>query len=137
MPPASEKEQYLWNFLFTVAFIATISVLAYILYSDQKIRPVPLFDFALLVLATFRLIRLFMHDHITNYIRDFFNTFEAGPGKTISILLSCPWCTGVWMAFFISFFYFLTPFFWYPLFVIALAGAGTIAEIIVERIMRD
>ncbi|MEK9154878.1 MAG: DUF1360 domain-containing protein [Patescibacteria group bacterium] len=130
------KEQYIWNFIFTVVFIALAAILTGFLYSKNKVFPISYFDFLLLALAIFRLTHLFVYDHITDYIRDYFEKFEKGPRKTISVMIHCPWCTGIWIALTVSTFYFLFPFSWYLIFVFALAGIGTLVEEIGLRIMR-
>jgi hypothetical protein len=132
------KDQIIWNFIFTVAYLFLIFISGWILYSLNRLPiSIGIFDFFILSLATFRLIRLFVYDYITKYIRDYLGKFESGPGKTIFNLLDCPWCTGVWMALFTSFFYFLTPFAWYPLFLLAIAGMATYLQLIILKIGKD
>jgi len=69
-----------------------------------------------------------------DFVRAFFKRFETGPGRTISKLLGCPWCTGVWLALFTTFLYFLTPFVWYGYLAIALAGLGSFIQILINRL---
>ncbi|MDP3958218.1 MAG: DUF1360 domain-containing protein, partial [bacterium] len=122
---------------------------------------IPLLDFFLIVLAIFRLIRLFSYDKITQFLRDFLYDFEelpagraigaGGPGdrgegvrvkqkplrgirRTILELLDCPWCTGVWIALFVVFFYFYTPYFWFPLLILAVSGVATFLQLTANMI---
>lgn len=135
MSDNNSNEQYFWNFAYSVLFVALI-VGAIYYFNSQKILPrtMPLFDFIILILTTFRLVRLFVYDSITNFIRGHFKQYEQGPGKTMRNLLGCPWCTGIWMAFFASFAYFATPLAWYPLLILALAGAATFIQITILKI---
>lgn len=99
------------------------------------------FDFFILVLASFRLTRLFVYDKITQFVRDFFQRttlvdgvivrekYGRGPLRTLSDLLDCPWCTGVWVALPVIFFYFYTPFAWYPLLLLAVTGFATFIQL--------
>jgi hypothetical protein len=131
------KNAAFWNFIFTIFYAALVAGSLYFLKIDGKLEnEFTILDFFLLGLATFRMTHLLVYDHITGYIRDYFSKFEKGPGHTISNLLSCPWCTGIWMALVASFFYFLTPLTWYIIFIVALAGLATFFEIIILRIDR-
>lgn len=133
-----DKNKAFWNFFFSLVYAALVFLWVEILYSQNKLpHSIPVFDFILVVLAVFRLTHLFVYDYITGYIREFFGKFQNGPGKTVANLLSCPWCTGVWVALWVSFFYFLTPIVWYVIFIIAVGGAGTFIDIAAERIMRE
>lgn len=139
MPDSPQnKNKAIWNFVFSLFYGALVAASILILYSENKLpHSIPLFDFFLICVAVFRLTHLFVYDYITGYIRQFFEKFESGPGKTIANLLSCPWCTGIWVGLFVSFFYFLTPIAWYIIFIIAVAGMGTFIEITAGRIMRE
>lgn len=129
------NDQYFWNFAYSVLFVALIGASVYYLKTSNKLPlTIPVFDFILLILATFRLIRLFVYDSVTSFIRDHFEQYEKGPGKTTRHLLDCPWCTGIWMALFVSFVYFATPLAWYPLLVLAIAGAATFIQITIYKI---
>ena len=108
-------------------------------------RSIPLSDFLLITLATFRLTRLFVYDKITLWLRDLFIEkietstegvifvervgFVNGPRRTISDLLNCPWCISVWFALLITFFYFLSPLAWFFILVLALSGVGALLQL--------
>jgi uncharacterized membrane protein YhdT len=127
-----------WNFIFTLFYAALVAAWILILYSQNKLpHSIPVFDFIIIGIATFRLTHLLVYDYITGYIREYFGKFETGPGRTIANLLSCPWCTGIWVALGVSFFYFITDIAWYVIFIIAVAGVGTFIEITASRIMRE
>ena len=129
------KEQKIWSFIFTLIYAGLIFSTGYILLGQNRLpTSISTFDLFIVAFATFRLIRLLVYDYIMKYIRDYFEQFQTGPGRTVADLLSCPWCTGVWMALLVAFFYFLTPLAWYPLFLFALAGMGTYLQLIIIRI---
>ncbi len=137
MDEPQTKNKAFWNFIFTIIYAALFAASLYFLNIGGKLKSqIKIFDFFLLGLAVFRLTHLFVYDFITGYIREYFAKFQKGPGKTISNLLSCPWCTSIWMALLVGFFYFLTPYAWYAIFVIALAGIAIFFEIIILRIDR-
>jgi len=132
------KEQNIWHILSTLIFLILLIFSVIFLSSLGKFpKPVPVFDFFLMALAIFRLTHLFVYDFIMSFVRDYFNKFKTGPFKTISNLLSCPWCTGIWVALIVGFSYFLTPYTWYLILIIALAGVGSFIELISQRLMRS
>lgn len=144
----SVNDQDFWNFVFTLLFAGFFLLLLWILFLVHGELPqsIGLFDALLIVLATFRLTRLFVYDKITRFVRNAFLKHEEtytregvtyltyieyaqGPRRTISDLLGCPWCFGVWSALVVSFFYFLTPIAWLPIFILAVAGLGTFVQL--------
>ncbi len=102
-------------------------------------------DFLILILASFRLTHLLVFDEIASFIRKPFITviFEedelgrkeetlqikgTGIRHFIGSMLSCYWCTGVWVSLGVVFLYFYIPVL-YPLFIVlAVAGAAAIIE---------
>lgn len=109
--------------------------------------------FLLLGLASFRLTRLIITDKITYFLRKPFieeveeenengemETYVLIKGKGLrgwfGELLSCHWCTGIWVAAGLFFFFYLYPFAGKPMLVIlAAAGLAGIIESIVNRII--
>lgn len=133
----SKKDTYFWHIIFTLGFLTLFALTVILLYNLGKFpRSMPVFDFIILGLAVFRLTHLFVYDYIMNFVRDYFARFDRGPGKSVSNLLSCEWCTGIWMALFVLFIYFLSFYAWYFILAIALAGVGTFLDIVARRIMR-
>lgn len=130
------EEQHIWNFLYSVAFLVFVALLIQVLYKKLGGLPtsIPFFDAVLITLATFRLIRLFVYDRITKWFRDLFVGFSKGPLKTMSDLLGCPWCIGVWAGVVVSFFYFLSPMAWFFIFVLAVAGVATLLQLLSNMI---
>jgi hypothetical protein len=127
--------QAFWHNFFSGLYLALVVLVTIYLDASRKLtKNIPLFDFFLLILATFRLIRLFVYDSVTGHIRSYFGKFEKGARKELSMLINCPWCTGIWMGLFVSSIYFLTPFSWFFIFILALAGAGSSFQIIMRRI---
>ena len=138
MPKLLEDEQDKWNMVSSVIFLILVILLTF--YLKGHIRPdyhISPYDFTLLILATFRLVRLFTFDSVTGYIRRYLAGFEKGPRKTLSNLINCPWCTGVWMSLVTTFVYFVIPYSWIFILILALAGAGSFIQIIIWRVGLD
>jgi hypothetical protein len=120
-----------WNILFIVFFIA-VAVLGIDWLADRRqLFIVGPWEFTLLALATFRLTRLFTYDHITDFVRGWFrgapeDSFRA----TVSGLLNCPWCTGLWFAFLTVFCFFATPYAYPFVLVLAVAGVASLVQLL-------
>lgn len=142
-----KDDQGLWNFIFSLIFLGQIALAMFVLFETNRMPThIPLFDFAIIVLATYRLTRLFVYDKITQFVRNWFLDQVAvvddlgqvtvvrekparGPRLTLSELLDCPWCFGIWAALAVSFLYFLSYFAWYPIFMLAVAGLATFVHL--------
>ncbi len=122
---------HFWYTVFSLFFFLE-AVLAITHLASLDLLPtwIPMFDFFLLTLATFRLTRLFVYDSTTAFIRGWFyghskTTFLG----TLNTLINCPWCTGLWLGFLTAYFYFLTPYAWFFILFLAVAGLGTMVQI--------
>ena len=143
-----KNDQHLWNFLFSVLFAGLIALSVYYL-TGRGLLPssVSLFDSVLIIFAVFRVTRLFVSDRITLFIRDIFlrsrvikdeqgtvlverTSYKTGPFRTIHELLDCPWCIGVWVSLAVIFSYLVFPFAWYVIFFLAVAGAGSLMQLL-------
>ncbi|MGM7636165.1 DUF1360 domain-containing protein [Bacillus sp. Hm123] len=112
-------------------------------------------EMLIFILASFRLTRLMVFDEITELLRrPFFvevmektgngelETFivpkEKGVVGFLGRLLSCYWCTGVWVAAFWVLFYFCFPLIAEPLLLIfAIAGGAALVETVVQYLIKD
>lgn len=138
-------DQYFWNFVFALFFLTITGTMAVIVLSPDVYKPLPTFtpmDLVLIVLATHRLIRLFVYDVITKFFREQFYDAETnkrgevmlykpphGPRRTLADLLSCPWCFGVWAAAVTVFLYAVTPYTYYFVLLLAVASVATTLQL--------
>jgi hypothetical protein len=149
-----KDDQNFWNILYSIFFIVVACVMIRSLYVTNGHLPtsIPLFDLGLIVLATFRLTRLFVYDKITRFLRDMFQHAEEeytqegvtyfrkvertnGPFRTAYELLICPWCFSIWAALFVTYAYFArTQLFWLPILILAISGVATAIQILVNMI---
>jgi hypothetical protein len=124
-----------WNLIFSVVFALMVLWGTFWLTDNGLITAVPTGDFILMALAVMRLTRLVVYDHIFAFVRDLFSdTHPHTLRGTIHRLMNCPWCTGLWFAFFVPFFYFATPYAWFIIFVLALAAIGSFIQILANLI---
>lgn len=135
MPKLLEKDQDFWHLISSTVFIVLVILLTYYLKITNKIRyDISIFDFTILILATFRLVRLLTYDSVTDYIRKYLDQFPGGWRKNVCDLINCPWCTGVWMSLFVMFLYLAVPYSWIFILILALAGAGTFIQILIWKV---
>ena len=141
-------DQYFWNFVFSLFFIALVVFAAIVLDSVgyKTIEDLEVIDYVLMILASFRLIRLFVYDKITAFFREQFYDAEvsrkevrlvkpeSGPRRTVLELLICPWCFGIWATALVVFFYMLTPIFWYPILFLALSSVASALQVTMNMI---
>ena len=141
-------DQYFWNFVFTMFFLVMIIMGVIILDSEARIAPgeLTVFDISLMVLATFRLIRLFAYDGIAKFFREQFWDAEKtktgyvlskpakGPRRTLADLFGCPWCLGMWFGATVTFFYLWTAYAYLPVLILAISAVASSLQIAVNWI---
>jgi len=126
----------MWNFLLSVFFVI---VLAAAILEMKEVRggflvSVPPFDAIMMTFATFRITRLIVYDRITLWFRELFIGRTSAFMTVAADLLHCPWCIGVWSALIVVFCYFVFPWAWSVIFFLALAGAGSLLQVIANGI---
>lgn len=146
---ANIKEQALWNALFSLLFLI-LAVLFFWGLTDGLDRfgwlylATPI-DFVLIALATFRIIRLVTFDKIFAFVRNAFmveqvdGTYtkpDAGIHRTISEIMECLWCTGLWAALFATTLYFCGDIGRFIVLIFAIAAVGSFLQIFSQMIGR-
>lgn len=124
-----------WNFLFSIFFVV---VLVGALWYMREVRGgflvyVPPFDVLLMAFATFRITRLIVYDKIARWFRGLFCR-EGGFFETVQDLLGCPWCIGIWAALLVTFCYFVYAWAWSVIFFLALAGMGSLLQVVANAV---
>ncbi|MDB5189371.1 MAG: hypothetical protein JWL82_328 [Parcubacteria group bacterium] len=123
---------HFWNIFLSIFFAALLAFgIWYLVETGSFARNLSVADFFLMALAVWRLTRLFTYDAITKFIRDWF--VGARPESfrgAFHTLLNCPWCTGLWFGATVVFFYFLTPYAWPVVLVLAVAAVGSFFQIL-------
>ncbi|MDB5195072.1 MAG: sporulation protein [Parcubacteria group bacterium] len=123
---------HFWNIFLSLFFALLLAAgIWYLTSIGAFYRNLGIADLLLMSLAVWRLTRLFVYDAITKFIRDWF--VGARPESlrgTLHTLLNCPWCTGLWFGATVMFFYFLTPYTWPVVVVLAIAALGSFFQIL-------
>ncbi len=142
-----KEDQNIWNFVLSLFFVLVLVLALWEVFGEQHAFPhtVPVFDAVLMALATFRVTRLIVYDKITRWFRELFVhkretkkddgvwveliPYRSGFLATVHDLLGCPWCISFWSALIIAFIYFIFPWAWFVIFLLALAGAGSFVQL--------
>jgi hypothetical protein len=137
--------QNYWNAVFMAVFLGIVIVLICILAKTKGLpNSIGVFDFLILVFAAFRIIRLFVYDKITKWFRDLFLNVGSdgktlvkpsrGPRLTMYELLDCPWCLGIWAGTVAVLSYYLFPWSWIILLILAVSGLASFIQIIANAL---
>lgn len=136
-------DEYIWNIIFLFVFLLFVAggmtVLSAFAYRD--IGSFSFTDYALVSLASARLVRLVVYDRMTAFFREQFLDSEktesgtrlvkprSGVRRGFADLVLCPWCVGVWASASVLFFYLLTPLALFPTVLIALSAVATLIQL--------
>ena len=137
-----------WNMFFSLVFVGVCAGSVWVMYRAYGVLPnaVPVFDALVMVLAVFRLTRLFVYEKITRFLREWFMDREMivaadgektlafraparGLKRTFHDLLGCPWCVAVWATLPVVFGYYMFSWVWYVLLLLAVSGVATLVQL--------
>ncbi len=123
----NERKHQAWNFWSAFVFFGALLLVGYLL--QQKgvdITQITFKEALIIVLATYRMTRIVVFEKIFKYLRDVLRRREdyylTG---TLSSIITCPWCAGVWVTLVIIVFYYLVPYGVLLVYVLALAGVAS------------
>lgn len=148
--PYMEDRQIFYNMAVPgIAFVVTAIILLFVLYWVNGSLPhsISIFDFVLIALASFRMIRGASFDKLLRYPREFFKyekrivteegrryiiKKEVGPGwkKAIDETLLCVWCTGFWTTLITIFLYYVSTSTWVIILLFAVSGVATFVQLL-------
>ena len=137
------SQQYIWSVVFSVFFLILVIMGAIILDTEARIAWVDLttVDYLIMLLASWRLTRLFVYDNITRFVREQFKdvvkvgrgyrleTPKTGPRRLLSELFDCPWCTSIWTSTVVVFLYLLTEFAVFPFVLLGMSAIVSFLQI--------
>ena len=123
----SERKHQAWNFWSAFFFFGVVVLVGYLLRQKGiNLENISFKEALVIVLASYRMTRILVFEKIFKYLRDVFkrreDLYRIG---TLSSLLTCPWCAGVWVTLLIFVFYYLVPFGVVLVYVLALSGVAS------------
>lgn len=122
---------HFWHTFLSLFFVALVVLaIAWLDALGKLVAWIPLVDFFLMALAIQRLVRLVSYDAITAFVRNWFYGYDPESFMgSLGTLINCPWCTGLWFSLLVVFFYFLTPYAWYAILILALGSFASYLQI--------
>jgi hypothetical protein len=137
---AVEQEQHFWEGVAVLAYVALCALSVWLVARYGGIDPasLTLFDLVLLGLAAFRAIHLITYDKIFEVVRAAFmdhegarlKNAERGWRRLVCQFIQCIWCTGMWSGLIVVTIYFLGTWGRYAVIVLAVAGLGSLLQIV-------
>ncbi|MCK4747663.1 MAG: DUF1360 domain-containing protein [Bacteroidales bacterium] len=120
----NERKHQAWNFWSAFVFFGLVFLVGYLLEKrGVDIEEITLKEAIVIILASYRMTRILVFEKIFKYFRDMLKRREdlylLG---TLSSIITCPWCAGVWVTMTIIVFYYLVPYGNLLAYVLALAG---------------
>ena len=127
---------HFWHTTLSVFFLLLLALaIEWLAVMGRLAAFVPVGDFLLMTLAIMRLVRLTTYDNITAFVREWFDGYDPESFRgALGTLINCPWCTGLWYALIVVFFYFATPYAWYVILILALSAAASFLQILVNAV---
>lgn len=124
----NERKHQAWNFWSAFVFFGLVVLVGYLFQKKGiDIEEITLKEAVVIILASYRMTRILVFEKIFKYFRDALKRREdlylIG---TLSSIITCPWCAGVWVTLTIMVFYYLVPFGTLLVYVLALAGITSI-----------
>jgi hypothetical protein len=128
----SERKHQAWNFWSAFFFFGVVVLVGYLLRQKGiNLENISFKEALVIVLASYRMTRILVFEKIFKYLRDVFKRREdlylIG---TLSSIITCPWCAGVWVTLLIFVFYYLVPFGVVLVYVLALSGVASMVILI-------
>ena len=124
----NERKHQAWNFWSAFFFFGMVVLVGYLLEKKGiDIEDITIKEAIVIILASYRMTRILVFEKIFKYFRDVLKKRESlyliG---TLSSIITCPWCAGVWVTLTIVVFYYLVPYGVVLTYVLALAGIASI-----------
>lgn len=128
----SERKHQAWNFWSAFFFFGAVVLVGYLLKHKRiYLEDINFKEATVIVLASYRMTRILVFEKIFKYFRDVLKRREdlylIG---TLSSIITCPWCAGVWVTLIIVVFYYLVPFGVVLVYVLALSGVASMIILI-------
>lgn len=124
----NERKHQAWNFWSAFVFFGLLFLVGYFLEMDgDDIRNITFKEAVIIILASYRMTRILVFEKIFKYLRDVLKKREGlYVIGTLSSIITCPWCMGVWVTLVIIIFYYLIPYGALLVYVMALAGVASL-----------
>jgi hypothetical protein len=132
---AKREAEPIFGIAASIAFLLLAVVCVWLIREYGAFEPAALtfLDFALLGFACLRLIHLVTFDKILEPLRRKLQSGDRMAGL-LAGFVACIWCTGMWAAMIATTLHFLVPWGRLAIWVLAVAGFGTLLQVISRAI---
>ena len=125
---SNERKHQAWNFWSAFVFFGLVVLVGFLLERKGiRIEEMGIREALVIILASYRMTRIIVFEKIFKFLRDAFkrreNLYVIG---TLSSIITCPWCSGVWVSLIIVVFYYLVPYGILLAYVLALSGLASL-----------
>src|SRR5690348_17023564 len=134
-----EEDQHFWQSIALAGYVllCALSVALVWYYGDTDFAKLTGLDLTLLGLAAFRAVHLITYDKIFDIVRAALmdgngarlKTAERGWRRLMCEFIQCIWCTGMWSGLIVVTAYFLGAWGRYAVIVLAVAGLGSLLQL--------
>jgi hypothetical protein len=110
-------------FVFLIFFIASVFLFE---LRDLSIVDISIFDTILLILATYRISRMIVYEKVFSYFR-YLVRIRSGNSiiNSINNLITCPWCTSVWMGLLLFDLFYMVPYGRYFVYIMVISSIAS------------
>jgi len=128
----SERKHQAWNFWSAFFFFGMVALMGYLLEKKGvDLKEISFKESVIIILAAYRMTRILVFEKIFKYLRDALKKREGlYVVGTLSSIITCPWCAGVWVTLTVIVFYFLVPYGVLLVYVLALAGIASLVILV-------
>lgn len=132
---AKREAEPIFGVAASIAFLLLAAICVWLIRELGAFEPAALtfLDFALLGFACLRLIHLVTFDKILEPLRRKLQSGDRMAGL-LAGFVACIWCTGMWAAMIAATLHFLVPWGRFAIWVLAVAGFGTLLQVISRAI---
>ena len=120
-------KEKIFNFISALAYLFFVGLSVYFMTrKGVSLSHIGLSDVCMIILATCRLARMIVYEKVFGLIRYLISLYLKFPVvRSLNNLITCPWCTGVWVALIIVDIYYLIPFGNYLIIFLAVSAVAS------------
>jgi len=115
------------DFLSTLIFLVFFGISVYLFKISGKILvEISVIDAIAIVLSVYRVSRMLVYEKVFSLIRYILHKYKKNPLMgSVNNLITCPWCTGVWVSLFLFDIYYLVPYSHIFIYIIAISALAS------------
>lgn len=120
------KEKVL-NFLSVLIYLFFFGIsIFFVTKKEVSISHISLTDVGIMILATYRIARMIVYERVFGLFRYWISLYLKYPFvRSLNNLITCPWCTGVWVALAVFDIYYMIPYGNYLIFLFAISAVAS------------